>query len=86
MLFRSWKEWTVPGATDASANRAIGDINGSLGQMSGSSKARAYFYLANAYLILERPEAACDALKKGRDVPGTSESSITNMIGMLSCK
>jgi tRNA A-37 threonylcarbamoyl transferase component Bud32 len=82
----AWKEWTAPGSTDASANRAISDINGSLGQMSGSSKARAYFYLANAYLILERPEAACDALKKGRDVPGTSESSITNMIGMLSCK
>ena len=54
----------------------------------GSSEAGqvARFYLANAYLILERPESACDALKKGRDVPGTSEASITNMIGMLSCK
>jgi tRNA A-37 threonylcarbamoyl transferase component Bud32 len=82
----AWKEWTAPGSSDASANRAIGDINGSLGQMTGSTKARAYFYLANAYLILERPESACDALKKGRDVPGTSEASITNMIGMLSCK
>ncbi len=82
----AWKEWTDGTKGDDVVSKAVTDINATLPRMTGVAKARAYFYLANAYGLQNRPDAACDALKKGRDVPGTSESSIIALMNQMGCK
>jgi serine/threonine-protein kinase len=81
----AWKEWTDGTKSDATVAKAVTDINATLPRMSGVPKARAYFYLANAYFLQERNEAGCDALKKGREVPGTSEGSIRELAATMKC-
>ena len=82
----AWKEWTDGTKSDEIVGKAVADINSTLPSMSGVPKARAYLYLAYAYGLQDRPDAACTALIKGRDVPGTSERSILDMINQLDCK
>jgi hypothetical protein len=82
----AWKEWTDGSKPEATVSKAVTEINATLPRMAGVQKARAYFYLANAYGLQNREEAACEALKKGRDVPGTNEASITKMIADMQCK
>ena len=82
----AWKEWTDGTKTDEIVGKAVSDINATLPRMTGVPKARAYFYLANAFFLQTKNEAGCDALKKGRDVPGASESSITSLMRQMDCK
>jgi hypothetical protein len=84
----AWKDWADPEkANDVNANRAITDINATLPQLTaGTQKARAYLYLGQAYLIVDRQTAACDAFLKGRAESNGAERSIEALITAVGCK
>jgi serine/threonine protein kinase len=82
----AWREWTDGTKGEAVVTRTVSEINATLPRMNGIPKARAYYFLAIAYGLQQREEAACDALKKGRDVPGTNEASIAALFKDMGCK
>lgn len=58
---KAWADWTdVADATEATAGKAIADINGKVGAYSGDNKAEAMYYRGQAYLITTRKTSACD--------------------------
>ena len=84
----AWKEWADPEkGSETSANRAIRDINDTMGQLvTSTQRARAYLYLGQAYLLVDRQEAACEALRKGRQESGGTERSIETLFSGIGCK
>ncbi len=84
----AWKDWADPErGSETTANRAIRDINETMPQLTTSTqRARAYLYLGQAYLLVDRQEAACEALRKGRQESGGSERSIETLFSGIGCK